>query len=53
LVPEIGTQRPAFVLRFGYAPAPSGKTGRLPIEAVVDRAARHTATSMMAPSSSR
>jgi nitroreductase len=29
LVPEIGAGRPAFLLRFGYAPPPSGRTGRL------------------------
>jgi nitroreductase len=34
LVPEVGGGRPAFVLRFGFAPAPSGRTGRLPLTAV-------------------
>jgi hypothetical protein len=34
LVPEVGNGRPAFLLRFGYAPAPTGRTGRLPIAAV-------------------
>jgi hypothetical protein len=28
LVPEIGGGRPAFLLRFGYAPPPRGRTGR-------------------------
>ena len=30
LVPEIGRGRPAFLFRFGFAPPPSGRTGRLP-----------------------
>ena len=34
LVPEIGGWRPAFLMRFGFAPAPSGRTGRLPLQAV-------------------
>lgn len=34
LAPEIGTGRPAFLLRFGYAPPPRGRTGRLPLAAV-------------------
>ena len=34
LLPEIGVGRPAFLLRFGYAPPPSGRTGRLPRAAV-------------------
>lgn len=34
LVPEIAGGRPAFLLRFGYAPGPSGRTGRLPLSAV-------------------
>jgi nitroreductase len=29
LLPEIGDERPAFLLRFGYASPPSGRTGRL------------------------
>ena len=29
LIPEIGKSRPAFLLRFGHAQAPSGRTGRL------------------------
>jgi hypothetical protein len=37
LVPEIGPGRPAFLLRFGYAPAPGGRTGRLPLDAVTTR----------------
>jgi len=34
LVPEIGIWRPAFLMRFGFAPPPSGRTGRLPLSAV-------------------
>jgi hypothetical protein len=34
LVPEIGGWRPAFLMRFGFAPAPSGRTGRLPMHVV-------------------
>lgn len=34
LVPEMGEARPAFLMRFGYAPPPTGRTGRLPLEAV-------------------
>jgi nitroreductase len=34
-VPEIGGWRPAFLMRFGFAPAPSGRTGRLPLHAIV------------------
>lgn len=30
LAPEIAEGRPAFLLRFGHAPPPSGRTGRLP-----------------------
>ncbi len=36
-VPEIGAGRPAFLLRFGFASPPSGRTGRLPVEAVTTR----------------
>ena len=39
LVPEIGGRRPAFLMRFGFAPAPSGRTGRLPLHAVSSFAA--------------
>jgi hypothetical protein len=35
LVPEIGAGRSAFLLRFGFAPPPSGRTGRLPPAAVM------------------
>jgi hypothetical protein len=35
LVPEVGGERSAFLMRFGFAPAPSGRTGRLPLQAVV------------------
>jgi hypothetical protein len=38
LVPEIGGWRPAFLMRFGWAPAPSGRTGRLPLHAVAQYA---------------
>jgi nitroreductase len=38
LLPEIGSQRPAFLLRFGYAPLPSGRTGRLPTRSVTHEA---------------
>jgi hypothetical protein len=34
LVPELGGWRPAFLMRFGFAPAPSGRTGRLPTHVV-------------------
>jgi nitroreductase len=40
LVPEIGIRRPAFLLRFGYAPPPRGRTGRLPLAAVTSETAR-------------
>jgi nitroreductase len=33
-VPEIGKGRSAFLLRFGFAPQPTGRTGRLPMESV-------------------
>ena len=35
LLPEIGARRPAFLLRFGHAAAPSGRTGRLPISDII------------------
>jgi len=35
LVPELGNGRPAALLRFGYAPPPSARTGRLPLQAVL------------------
>jgi hypothetical protein len=38
LVPELGGGRPAFLMRFGFAPAPSGRTGRLPMHAVAQYA---------------
>jgi sulfur-carrier protein adenylyltransferase/sulfurtransferase len=34
LVPEVGSGRPAFLMRFGFAPPPSGRTGRRPLSAV-------------------
>jgi hypothetical protein len=39
LMPELGNRRPAFLLRFGFAPAPSGRTGRLSPPAVTASAA--------------
>ena len=44
LVPELGGWRPAFLMRFGFAPAPSGRTGRLPMHAVA-----HYATTLPSP----
>jgi hypothetical protein len=44
LVPEIGGWRPAFLMRFGFAPAPSGRTGRLPMHVVA-----HYATTLPSP----
>lgn len=35
LAPEIGSGRAAFLMRFGYASPPSGRTGRLPVSASV------------------
>jgi nitroreductase len=35
LAPEIDGRRPAWLLRFGYAPPPTGRTGRLPVEALL------------------
>jgi hypothetical protein len=32
---EVGGGRPAFLMRFGFAPPPSGRTGRLPLHAVI------------------
>jgi hypothetical protein len=40
LAPEIGGARPAFLMRFGFGPPPSGRTGRLPVERVLDDASR-------------
>jgi nitroreductase len=34
LVPELGGHRPAWVMRFGHAPPPSGRTGRLAVDRV-------------------
>ena len=34
LIPEVGSGRPAFLMRFGFAPSPSGRTGRRPVGAV-------------------
>lgn len=42
LVPEVGGGRPAFLMRFGFAPAPTGRTGRLPLTAVCTEAPRST-----------
>ena len=46
LVPEIGSSRSAWLMRFGYAPPPSGRTGRLPLAAVTsyDRSMRPAKT---------
>jgi hypothetical protein len=35
LVPELGNDRPAFLMRFGFALPPSGRTGRRPVKAVI------------------
>jgi hypothetical protein len=35
---EAGGARPAFLLRFGFAPPPSGRTGRRPLQAVIQPA---------------
>ena len=37
-VPEIAGGRPAWLLRFGHGQPPTGRTGRLPVEAVVTHA---------------
>jgi hypothetical protein len=37
LVPELGQDRLAFLLRFGFATPPSGRTGRLPLDAICNR----------------
>lgn len=31
LLPELGGRRPAWLMRFGFAPPPSGRTGRIPV----------------------
>jgi nitroreductase len=35
---EVGGGRPAFLMRFGFAPPPSGRTGRRPLQAVIQAA---------------
>lgn len=40
LVGEMDDARPAFLMRFGYAPPPTGRTGRLPLEAVTSTEVR-------------
>jgi hypothetical protein len=40
LIPELGGGRLAWLMRFGFAPPPSGRTGRLPLEAVTSHAGR-------------
>jgi hypothetical protein len=35
---ELGGGRPAFLMRFGFAPPPSGRTGRRPLQAVIQAA---------------
>jgi hypothetical protein len=42
LVPEIGPARPAFLMRFGFARAPSGRTGRRPVHEVIEVCAHRT-----------
>jgi nitroreductase len=44
LAPEVAGGRLAFLLRFGYAAAPSGRTGRLPLEAIMTSAAPASST---------
>ncbi|HEV3120449.1 MAG TPA: hypothetical protein VGY53_01035 [Isosphaeraceae bacterium] len=39
LAPELGGGRLTFMLRFGFAPAPSGRTGRLPLAAIMSSTA--------------
>ncbi len=39
LAPEIGGRRPAWLKRFGFAPPPSGRTGRLPVDAMTSTSA--------------
>jgi hypothetical protein len=41
LVPELGGGRPAWVMRFGFAPPPSGRTGRLPLARVTSHTSPH------------
>ncbi len=36
IAPEIGDGRPAWLLRFGHAPGPTGRTGRLPIDELAE-----------------
>jgi len=38
LLPELGGGRPGFLLRFGFAPSPSARSGRLPLDVVSERA---------------
>jgi hypothetical protein len=40
LVPELRGGRLAWLKRFGFAPPPSGRTGRLSVEAVTSRTRR-------------
>lgn len=35
--PEIAGRRPAYLMRFGFAPPPSARVGRLPVEAVIEK----------------
>lgn len=39
LAPEVGGGRPGYLMRFGWAAPPSGRTGRLPPRAVTDESA--------------
>ena len=38
LLPELTGERPAFILRFGFASAPTGRTGRRPLHEVIHEA---------------
>jgi hypothetical protein len=34
-VSELGGRRPGFILRFGFAPQPTARTGRRPVAVVI------------------
>ena len=40
LAPEIAGRRPAWLLRFGQARPPTGRTGRLPVDGGHDRSGK-------------
>lgn len=44
LVPELDRERPAWLMRFGYASPPSGRTGRLPLGKVTSFGDAETAS---------